>query len=166
MTNGFLLNNQLTDFAFEPNLNGRPVANAVAPGKRPRSSMTPTIVLDRNGELELVVGSPGGSSIIGYTARTTIGILDWNLPVQQAINYGNATARTAQIATEIDRLPPGVAEALAARGWALQQTGLGEVSGLHAIRVRANGTLEGGADPRREGVVRSISPQQAAAPAR
>ena len=67
MTNGFLLNNQLTDFAFEPNLNGRPVANAVAPGKRPRSSMVPAIVLDRNGELELVVGSPGGSAIIGYT---------------------------------------------------------------------------------------------------
>lgn len=166
MTNGFLLNNQLTDFAFEPNLNGRPVANAVAPGKRPRSSMTPTIVLDRNGELELLLGSPGGSSIVGYTARTTIGILDWNLPVQEAINYGNATARTADIATEITRLPPGIAEALTARGWNLQQTSLGEVSGLHAIRVRANGTLEGGADPRREGVVRSIAPAPVAAASR
>ncbi|MBX3429323.1 MAG: gamma-glutamyltransferase [Hyphomonadaceae bacterium] len=165
MTNGFLLNNQLTDFAFEPNLNGRPVANAVAPGKRPRSSMTPTIVLNRNGDLVLAVGSPGGSSIIGYTARTTIGILDWNLPVQEAINYGNATARTAEIATEINRLPPGIADGLTARGWRLQQTSLGEVSGLHAIRVRANGELEGGADPRREGVVRSI-PAQTAAPSR
>jgi gamma-glutamyltranspeptidase/glutathione hydrolase len=124
--------------------------------------MTPTIVLDRNGELELVIGSPGGSSIVGYTARTTIGILDWNLPVQQAINYGNATARTAQIGTEIDRLPPGIAEALTARGWDLQQTGLGEVSGLHAIRVGPNGVLEGGADPRREGIVRSIAPAPAA----
>lgn len=158
MTNGFLLNNQLTDFAFEPNLNGRPVANAVAPGKRPRSSMVPAIVLDRNGDLELVVGSPGGSAIIGYTARTTIGILDWNLPVQQAINYGNATARTAEIAAEIDRLPPGIADALTARGWQLQQTALGEVSGIHAIRVRPDGSLEGGADPRREGVVRTIAP--------
>ena len=165
MTNGFLLNNQLTDFSFQPNLNGRPVANAVAPGKRPRSSMTPVIVLDRNGDLELVVGSPGGSSIIGYTARTTIGILDWNLPVQEAINVGNATARTGVVAAEVDRFPAGVAEALTARGWRLEQTGIGEVSGLHAIRVRADGTLEGGADPRREGVVAHI-PAQSAAPAR
>ncbi len=164
MTNGFLLNNQLTDFAFEPNLNGRPVANAVAPGKRPRSSMVPAIVLDRNGDLELVVGSPGGSAIIGYTARTTIGILDWNLPVQEAINYGNATARTADIATEITRLPPGIADALTARGWNLQQTSLGEVSGIQAIRVRSDGTLEGGADPRREGTVGRIAPQQAPTP--
>jgi gamma-glutamyltranspeptidase/glutathione hydrolase len=163
MTNGFLLNNQLTDFAFQPNLNGRPAANAVAPGKRPRSSMTPTIVTDRNGELVLAVGSPGGSSMIGYTARTTIGILDWNLPVQEAINYGNATARTEQIATEINRLPPGIADALTARGWTLQQTSLGEVSGIHAIRVRRDGTLEGGADPRREGIVARIAPQPAAA---
>src|SRR6202008_1664085 len=77
MTNGFLLNNQLTDFTFQPNLNGRPVANAAAPGKRPRSSMAPLIGTDRNGELQLVIGSPGGSSIIGYVARSTIGILDW-----------------------------------------------------------------------------------------
>ncbi|MBK8545449.1 MAG: gamma-glutamyltransferase [Caulobacteraceae bacterium] len=164
MTNGFLLNNQLTDFAFEPNLNGRPVANAVAPGKRPRSSMVPAIVLDRNGDLELVVGSPGGSAIIGYTARTTIGILDWNLPVQEAINYGNATARTADIATEITRLPPGIADALTARGWNLQQTSLGEVSGIQAIRVRSDGTLDGGADPRREGTVGGVAPQQAPTP--
>ncbi|MEZ5961019.1 MAG: gamma-glutamyltransferase [Hyphomonadaceae bacterium] len=165
MTNGFLLNNQLTDFSFQPNLNGRPVANAVAPGKRPRSSMTPTIILDRNGDLELVVGSPGGSSIIGYTARTTIGILDWNLPVQEAINVGNATARFNTVAAEVSRFPPGIADALTARGWRLEQTGIGEVSGLHAIRVRADGSLEGGADPRREGVVARI-PAPSAAPAR
>jgi len=164
MTNGFLLNNQLTDFSFQPTLNGRPVANAVAPGKRPRSSMTPTIVLDRNGDLELVIGSPGGSSIIGYTARATIGILDWNLPVQEAINVGNATARTGVVAAEVNRLPAGVADTLTARGWRLEQTRLGEVSGLHAIRVRADGTLEGGADPRREGVVAHI-PAQSATPA-
>ena len=163
MTNGFLLNNQLTDFSFEPTLNGRPVANAVAPGKRPRSSMTPTIVLDRNGDLELVVGSPGGSSIIGYTARTTIGVLDWNMPVQDAINGGNATARTPVVAAEVSRFPAGIADALTARGWRLEQTGVGEVSGLHAIRVRADGSLEGGADPRREGVVTRIPAQSAAA---
>jgi gamma-glutamyltranspeptidase/glutathione hydrolase len=152
MTNGFLLNNQLTDFALEPTLNGRPVANAAAPGKRPRSSMAPTIVLRRDGELELVIGSPGGSSIIGYVARTTIGILDWNLPVQEAISLGNATARTVRVGAEIQRLPPGIADALTARGWDLQPTGAMEASGLHAIRVTANG-LEGGADPRREGAV-------------
>lgn len=162
MTNGFFLNNQLTDFSFTPTLNGRPVANAVAPGKRPRSSMTPVIVTDRDGDLELVVGSPGGSSIIAYTARMTIGILDWGLPVQDAINVGNATARTEAVAAEITRLPVGVAEALTARGWQLQQTSLGEVSGLHAIRVTPRG-LEGGADPRREGVVGRVSPEQAAA---
>lgn len=165
MTNGFLLNNQLTDFSFQPNLNGRPVANAVAPGKRPRSSMTPVIVLNRNGDLELVIGSPGGSSIIGYTARSTIGILDWNLPVQEAINVGNATARTETVAAEVNRFPAGIADALTARGWRLEQTGVGEVSGLHAIRVRSDGSLEGGADPRREGVVTRIAPQ-AAAPSR
>jgi gamma-glutamyltranspeptidase/glutathione hydrolase len=156
MTGGFLLNNQLTDFAFQPNLNGKPVANSVAPGKRPRSSMAPLIVLDRNSELQLVIGSPGGSSIIGYVARSTIGILDWNLSVQQAIDYGNATARTADIGTEIDRLPPGIADALTARGWRLQQTSLGEVSGIHGIRVTPQG-LQGGADPRREGVVGRIA---------
>jgi len=165
MTNGFLLNNQLTDFSFQPTLNGRPVANAAAPGKRPRSSMTPTIVLDRSGDLELVVGSPGGSSIIGYTARTTIGILDWNMPVQDAINGGNATARTPVVAAEVNRFPAGIADALTARGWRLEQTGIGEVSGLHAIRVRADGSLEGGADPRREGVVGRVA-AQGAAPAR
>jgi len=165
MTNGFLLNNQLTDFSFQPNLNGRPVANAVAPGKRPRSSMTPTIILDRNGDLELVVGSPGGSSIVGYTARTTIGIIDWNLSVQDAINVGNATARTSVVAAEVNRFPAGIADALTARGWRLDQTSVGEVSGIQAIRVRADGTLEGGADPRREGTVARI-PAQTAAPAR
>lgn len=166
MTNGFVLNNQLTDFSFAPTLNGRPVANAVAPHKRPRSSMAPVIVTDRDGDLELVIGSPGGSSIIGYVARSTIGILDWNLPVQQAIDYGNATARTANVGAEVDRFPPGIADALTARGWTLQQTGLGEVSGIHAIRVTPRG-LEGGADPRREGIVGHIpAPAPAVSPSR
>lgn len=159
MVNGFFLNNQLTDFAFEPTKNGRPVANAVAPGKRPRSSMVPTIVTDRDGELVLVIGSPGGSAIVGYVARTTIGILDWNLPVQDAINLSNATARTSPAVIEESRVPAGVAEALRARGWRLRDIGALEVSGLHAIRVTPHG-LDGGADPRREGVVGRVPRQQ------
>lgn len=158
MTHGFFLNNQLTDFSFEPTLDGRPVANAAAPRKRPRSSMAPVIATDAEGELELVIGSPGGSSIIGYVARATIGILDWNLPVQDAIGYGNAIARGPIVAAEVSRFPPGVADELALRGWSLRQTGLGEASGIHAIRVTPRG-LEGGADPRREGVVGRVRVQ-------
>jgi gamma-glutamyltranspeptidase/glutathione hydrolase len=109
------------------------------------------IVTDRNGELALVIGSPGGSAIIGYVARATIGILDWNLPVQDAINLSNATARTAPVRIEGPRMPAGVAEALRARGWELQEA-VNEDSGLHAIRVTQAG-LDGGADPRREGIV-------------
>ncbi|HYD87096.1 MAG TPA: gamma-glutamyltransferase [Vitreimonas sp.] len=152
MTHGFLLNNELTDFSLAPTLNGRPVANAVEPRKRPRSSMSPTIVTDRNGELVLVVGSPGGSAIVGYVARTTIGILDWNLPVQEAVNLSNATARTSPANIEEERMPAGVAAELRRRGWELRDVAGLEESGLHAIRVTPNG-LEGGADPRREGVV-------------
>jgi gamma-glutamyltranspeptidase/glutathione hydrolase len=163
MVHGFLLNNQLTDFSFQPDTDGRPIANAVAPGKRPRSSMAPVIVTYRDGEREWVIGSPGGSSIIGYVARATIGILDWNLTPQQAIDYGNATARTATVNSEVTRFPPGIADALHARGWDLQPTGALEASGLHAIRVTPRG-LAGGADPRREGIVGRL-PEQAAATA-
>jgi gamma-glutamyltranspeptidase/glutathione hydrolase len=155
MAGGFFLNNQLTDFSFRPTLNGRPVANAVAPRKAPRSSMSPMIVTDENGELVLVIGSPGGSSIIGYVARTTIGILDWRLTPQQAIELSNVTARTAPAIIEEQRLPPGVADALRARGWQLRQSSVLEVSGLHAILVTEDG-LVGGYDPRREGRVDRI----------
>ncbi len=155
MTHGFLLNNQLTDFSFEPTLNGRPVANAVEPRKRPRSSMSPTIVTDRNGELVLAIGSPGGSSIVGYVARATIGILDWNLPVRDAIALSNATARGSPVNIEEERMPAGVADELRRRGWQFRDVSGLEESGLHAIRVTPNG-LEGGADPRREGVVGRI----------
>jgi gamma-glutamyltranspeptidase/glutathione hydrolase len=133
-------------------VNGRPVANAVAPRKAPRSSMSPLIVTNRNGDLELVIGSPGGSSIIGYVARTTIGILDWDLTPQQSIDLAHAYAREEPAALENERAPGGVADALAARGWALRDFGASEVSGLHAIHVTRGG-LVGGADPRREGVV-------------
>jgi gamma-glutamyltranspeptidase/glutathione hydrolase len=152
MAGGFFLNNQLTDFSFQPTLNGRPVANAVAPRKAPRSSMSPLIVTDEHGELVLVIGSPGGSSIIGYVARTTIGILDWRLSPQEAIELSNATARTAPAIVEEQRLPAGIGDALRARGWDLRQSSALEVSGLHAILVTDDG-LAGGYDPRREGRV-------------
>lgn len=161
MASGFLLNNQLTDFAFDPILNDRPVANALAPLKRPRSSMSPMIVLDREGELELVIGSPGGSSIIGYVARTTIGILDWHLTPQEAISLANITARTTPANAEPARLPPGVGEELTRRGWEFRDTSAIEDSGIHAIQVTPNGFV-GGADPRREGVVGRIPPASAA----
>lgn len=155
MAAGFFLNNQITDFSFEPTLNGRPVANAVAAGKAPRSSMTPMIVTDEDGDLVLVIGSPGGSSIIGYVARTTIGILDWNLTPQQAIDLSNATARSSPVAIESTRVPAGVQDVLTARGWAFRDVSGLEESGLHAILVTRDG-LVGAADPRREGVVGEI----------
>ncbi len=152
MAAGFFLNNQVTDFSFEPTLNGRPVANAVAAGKAPRSSMTPMIITDEDGDLVLVIGSPGGSSIIGYVARTTIGILDWNLTPQQAIDLSNATARSAPVSIESTRVPAGIQQALTARGWTFRDVSGLEESGLHAILVTRDG-LVGAADPRREGVV-------------
>jgi gamma-glutamyltranspeptidase / glutathione hydrolase len=153
MASGFLLNNELTDFSFRPTINGRPVANAVAPGKRPRSSMSPSIVTDREGELVLVIGSPGGSDIIGYVARATIAILDWNVPVQDALGLGNATGRFADVTAEPERWSAGVGAELARRGWRLVP--VDGQSGLHAIHVTPNG-LEGGADPRGEGAVGRI----------
>ncbi len=162
MVGGFFLNNQLTDFAFEPTLNGRPVANAVEPGKAPRSSMSPLIVLDRNGELVLLNGSPGGSSIIAYVARTTIGVLDWGLTPQQSIDLSNAYARSSPVVIESARMPAGIADTLTARGWQFRDVSALEDSGTSMIRVTPNG-LVGGVDPRREGIVGHITPQPAAA---
>jgi gamma-glutamyltranspeptidase/glutathione hydrolase len=152
MVHGFLLNNQITDFSFAPTLNGRPVANAIAPRKRPRSSMSPLIVTDADGDLVLLNGSAGGSSIIGYVARTTIAVLDWGQSPEDALAGANAVARFAPLNVESQRLPPGVADALTARGWTMRDFGAAEVSGLTMIHVSPEG-LEGAADPRREGVV-------------
>lgn len=154
MAGGFMLNNQMTDFSWSPELNGRPVANAIAPGKAPRSSMSPFIVTDADGELVLVIGSPGGSSIIGYVARATIGILDWGMSPQDAIAVGNVVARSAPARLETQRLSPAIASGLRARGWDLQENA-SEESGLHAILVTPGG-LVGGADPRREGIVGTL----------
>ena len=116
--------------------------------------MSPTIVVDQDGELQLVIGSPGGSAIISYVARSIIGYVDWDLSVQDAIAQPIMVAsRPGAVRAEVQVLAPAIAEDLVARGWTLQPTTL-EASGLHAIAVTPEG-LEGGADPRREGAALS-----------
>ncbi len=149
MVRGFLLNNQLTDFAYIPRRGGRTVANAVAAGKRPRSSMSPTLVFDADGKLFATVGSPGGSRIIGYVAKTLIGLLDWNLSMQAAIDLPNHINRNGATELEKNTMLTGHADALRRRGHKIRLGSL--VSGLHGIRVTPGG-YDGGADRRREGV--------------
>jgi gamma-glutamyltranspeptidase/glutathione hydrolase len=152
---GFFLNNQLTDFSFRPVEDGQPVANAVAGGKRPRSSMSPVIVLDRDGRLVAALGSPGGSAILAYNAKTLVGLLAWGLPMQAAIELPNLIAAGSAYFGEAPKFAPQVLEALARRGIEVKP-GRGEESGLHGLAVRADGTLDGGADPRREGQWRTL----------
>lgn len=155
MVGGFVLNNQLTDFSLNPrDASGALVANAVAGGKRPRSSMAPAIVLDRQGRVVMAVGSPGGNSIIAYNLKAIVGYLDWRLPLDEALALPNVIARGAGTSGEAGKMPPGVVEGLAARGIALRAGG-GEESGLHAIGAR-DGRWEGAADPRRPGVAGSL----------
>jgi gamma-glutamyltranspeptidase/glutathione hydrolase len=171
MAAGFILNNQLTDFSFQPrDSDGLLVANAVGPNKRPRSSMAPVIVFNPEGEFLFTSGSPGGSSIIAYTAKTIVGILDWGLSPQDAIELPNVIARNGRVAVEakglkdeisgeIDRgspaeefgLPESLIKGLESRGHKVRRS-KGEFSGIHIIYRDEDGTLMGGADPRREGV--------------
>ncbi len=152
MVDGFFLNNQLTDFSFSPvDAEGRPAANAVAPGKRPRSSMTPTILLDSDGKFAGAIGSAGGNSILAYVAKSLVGAIDWDLSMQEALALPNLVARGAGIGGELDKFDPAVLQGLAARGIDLKP-GQGEDSGVHAVMIR-NGEVDGGFDPRREGVV-------------
>jgi gamma-glutamyltranspeptidase/glutathione hydrolase len=154
MVHGFFLNNQLTDFSFAPkDQDGAPAANAVAGGKRPRSSMAPAIVLDRQGRLVEAVGSPGGPSILSFNLKALVATLDWKLPMEQALALPNLIAGGNFYASEPEKYPPGVVEGLAARGVRLQGGSYGEGSGLHGIEVTPAG-LRGGADPRREGVAK------------
>ena len=151
MVDGFFLNNQMTDFSFQPrDEDGRPAANAVAGGKRPRSSMTPAILLDGRGRFLGAIGSPGGSAILAYVGKAIVGAVDWRLPVAEAIALPNLVARGASFGGEVGRFAPGVGEGLRARGVELRP-GQGEDSGLHGA-FRRGGGVEGGADPRREGV--------------
>ena len=149
MAAGFLLNNQLTDFSFAPFGVDGLVANRVEPGKRPRSSMTPTLIFDEAGDLVATLGSPGGSRIIGFVAQSVIALLDWGLDAQAALSLPRHVNRNSatelEAGTALERLAP----ALEALGHDVRIRPL--ASGLHAIR-RADGRLEGGADPRREGV--------------
>jgi gamma-glutamyltranspeptidase / glutathione hydrolase len=149
---GFLLNNELTDFNYAPNdAEGKATANRVQPGKRPRSSMSPTLVFDKaTGQVVMSGGSPGGALIIHYTAKTLYGVLNWGLNTQQAINMPNFAATGAPTLLEEKRFAPATVEALKARGHEVREQSL--VSGLQAIERTPSG-LFGGADPRREGVV-------------
>jgi gamma-glutamyltranspeptidase/glutathione hydrolase len=155
MVRGFLLNNQLTDFSFAPSEAGKPIANRVQPGKRPRSSMAPTLVFDRaSGELLATLGSPGGSQIIGYVARTLVALLDWDLDIQQAISLPNFGSRNGPTEVEQGRVGRSLIEGLQARGHEVREIPM--TSGLQGIvRVRlpdGRRAWAGGADPRREGV--------------
>jgi gamma-glutamyltranspeptidase/glutathione hydrolase len=150
---GFFLNNQLTDFSFAPvTFDGRKVANAVEGGKRPRSSMSPVIVLDRNHKIVALVGSPGGPSILAYNLKTLVGMLDWDLPVCDAAALPNVVARDDSLRVEINLMAPAVIKGLTDMGYHFTGLGEGEESGVHGILRRADGSYGGGADPRREGV--------------
>ena len=149
LVRGFVLNNELTDFSFRPEVDGRPVANRVGGGKRPRSSMSPTLVLDREGRFVLSVGSAGGTRIIGYVAQALVAMLDWNMDPQAALGLPHVLtvggAAELEEATGVAALAP----LLQARGHATELRAMG--SGSQAIRAVPGGYL-GGADPRREGV--------------
>ena len=148
---GFLLNNQLTDFSFQPvDANGVAIANSVAGGKRPRSSLSPTLVFDAKGELEIVTGSPGGSGIILYIIKDLIAMVDWGMDAQQAsalTNFGSEG--------EVFQIEYGFAaiwSAVILKTYGQSVSGSIMTSGIHTIQ-RRGGHLEGGADPRREGIV-------------
>lgn len=154
MVRGFLLNNQLTDFAFSATQHGRPVANRVEGGKRPRSSMSPTLVFERDSQrMVLALGSPGGSAIIPYVVKTLVGTLDWGLDLQSAIALPNFGSRNGPTELEADRFPADLQDALRARGHTVRVTQL--VSGVHGLArgdPKSGGRWFGAADPRREGV--------------
>ena len=148
MINGFLLNNQLTDFSFKSSVNGVPIANRVEGGKRPRSSMAPTIVLEDRRPI-LVIGSPGGSRIIPYVSNTIVAILDWGLDAQEAVSQPHAVNRFGVYEIEEDTSLIGLKKMLQRLGYETKERPLN--SGLNVI-LRKDGKLYGGSDPRREGI--------------
>ena len=151
---GFLLNNELTDFAFRPvDRNDRPLANAVGPGKRPRSSMAPTIVFDEQGKPWAALGSPGGSRIILYVVKALVALIDWKVDAQEATALMNFGSRGGPFEIEVDHAS-AVWHALKVKPYGHRVSPDLLTSGTHIILIRKDGTLEGGADPRREGVAR------------
>lgn len=149
MVDGLLVNSQLTDFDFDPLLDGAPAANAVAPGKRPRSSMSPFLVFDGDGELRYAIGSRGGSRIIGYVLKTLLGVLDWDLTLQEAVALPSVLHRGERLELEAGTLLESLAPELEALGHRVDIRRL--ESGLHGIERTAGG-WRGAADPRMDGV--------------
>jgi gamma-glutamyltranspeptidase/glutathione hydrolase len=152
MVDGFFLNNQLTDFSFSPvDAQGRPVANAVAAGKRPRSSMVPSILLTKGGKFAGAIGSAGGNAILAYVGKSLVAAVDWNMSMEGALAAPNLVARGPNFQGEVTKFSPEVLEGLRQRGIDLKP-GQGEDSGLTGVIIR-DGRIDGAADPRREGVV-------------
>ena len=158
MVDGFFLNNQLTDFSFSPvDAQGRPVANAVAPGKRPRSSMVPTILLTRDGQFAGAIGSAGGNAILAYVANSLVAAIDWNMPMQRRVVRRRTSSRAGpNFNGEVTKFSPEILAGLRQRGIDLKP-GQGEDSGLTGVLIR-DGQVDGAADPRREGVVLILPP--------
>ncbi len=157
MAGGMFLNNQLTDFSFQPKDDaGKDIANKVAPNKRPRSSMSPTIVLDKDGEFLMATGSPGGNSIIAYTAKSLVGVLDWGLSPQAAVDLPNLVARNDKVRIEQSRASTELISGLRGFGFDVKESA-GENSGLSVVLRKADGSLEGGVDSRREGVIEIVT---------
>jgi gamma-glutamyltranspeptidase/glutathione hydrolase len=150
MVRGFLLNNQLTDFSFSEEKDGEKIANRVQAGKRPRSSMSPFMVFDKDNNLVMLIGSPGGSRIIDYVAKTILGVIDWKLNIQEAISLPHFVNRNGNTDLEKDTAAAFLKKALEAKGHKVQVRDLN--SGLHGIVITKDG-LQGGADPRRVGRV-------------
>jgi len=159
MAAGMILNNQLTDFSFSPTRDGVPVANAVAGGKRPRSSMSPVIIFDPDGNLWSAVGSPGGPAIIGFVVKTVLALIDWEMEMQAAIDLPHVVIPRGKAFLEEGGFDAQIIAALEARGHEITTRSL--TSGLHGFKVNADGTLDGGADPRREGTWQTgiVTPQ-------
>jgi len=152
MVGGFFLNNQMTDFSHEAQRNGRPIANAPAPGKRPRSSMAPIIILDEEGAFFAALGSGGGSRIPLYVLQSIISIVDWDMSMQEALDQPHFLNRNGSTELEAGSDLAAIAPALVGRGHQVRNTVMN--SGTHGIMIR-DGVMDGGADPRREGVVLS-----------
>ncbi len=158
MAGGMILNNQLTDFSFKSkDAKGKPIINSIAPEKRPRSSMSPTLIFDKNHDFFMAIGSPGGNSIPSYVAKTIIGVIDWGLSLEEAIELPNIVARGQTVKIETSRFNSNLLKELEEMGHHIRKMS-GEGSGLHGAYKSKQGKITGMADPRREGIVAYIDP--------